>query len=157
MDQKDDHPFKDAHEWDNWNPAAVRDVMGTHGLGKFLQFQYESHGTDWVELSLDWREALVGVAETGVIASGVVISLMDIAASQSVWTRLNKFHPHATMDLRVDYLRPSPPGKRLFGRAECYRITRSVAFVRGIAHNGHAEDPVAHIAATFINTSGYLK
>jgi acyl-coenzyme A thioesterase PaaI-like protein len=36
------------------------------------------------------------------------------------------------------------------GRAECYRLTRRVAFVRGLAHDGDPNDPIAHLAATFM-------
>ena len=36
------------------------------------------------------------------------------------------------------------------GRVECYRITRSAAFVRGIAYDDDPEDPVAHVAGCFM-------
>jgi len=55
-----------------------------------------------------------------------------------------------TLDLRVDYLRPAVPERTVIGRGECYRLTRSIAFVRGIAHDGDPNDPVAHVAGTFI-------
>jgi acyl-coenzyme A thioesterase PaaI-like protein len=44
-------------------------------------------------------------------------------------------------------------GNRIIGRGECYAVTRSVGFVRGIAHDGDPADPVANIAATFMFTS----
>jgi len=55
----------------------------------------------------------------------------------------------ATLDLRIDYLRASEPGRAIFGRAECYRLSRSVAFVRGTAYCEEAE-PLAQCAATFM-------
>lgn len=58
----------------------------------------------------------------------------------------------ATLDLRVDYLRPATPGKTVIGRGECYRITRAIGFVRGQAHDGDPADPLAHVAGTFMFT-----
>jgi acyl-coenzyme A thioesterase PaaI-like protein len=52
--------------------------------------------------------------------------------------------------MRVDYLRPASPGKRIIGRGECYAVTKSVGFVRGLAHDGDPADPVAHVTATFM-------
>ena len=47
---------------------------------------------------------------------------------------------------------PSPrrPGKPVIAEAECYRITRSVAFTRAFAHQGDPKDPVAAAAGTFM-------
>ena len=36
------------------------------------------------------------------------------------------------------------------GHGECYRITRSISFVRGQAHDGDPADPLAHVAGTFM-------
>ena len=38
------------------------------------------HGDDWIELSLPWREQLVGVPESGILASGAIVSLIDTSA-----------------------------------------------------------------------------
>jgi uncharacterized protein (TIGR00369 family) len=122
------------------------------GHGGALGIAYHDHGPDWAELSLPYDEKLIGVVETGVIASGPIISLMDMATSLSIWLRLGRFRHQATMDLRVDYLRPATPGRTIVGRGECYRTTKSIGFVRGLAHDGDAADPVAHVSATFMFT-----
>lgn len=133
-----------------FDPALVHKLMGKFGHGGFLDMEYIGHGDDWVELAIDWREDLVADTATGVLASAVVISLMDNATSMSIWTRLGEFRPQVTMDLRIDYLRPSPSGARVFGRGTCYHLTQSIGFVRGFAHNGDPEDPLAHASGTFI-------
>jgi uncharacterized protein (TIGR00369 family) len=133
-----------------FDPKVALQFMGRWGHGGHIGLHYAGHGDDWVELSLDWREELVGDPETGVLASAVIISLMDVATSMSVWTKLGKFRPHVTMDLRVDYLRPSPKGEKVFGRGICYHLTHSVGFVRGLAHNGNIDEPLAHVTGTFI-------
>jgi uncharacterized protein (TIGR00369 family) len=110
-------------------------------------------GTDWAELQMPYAPQLVAYPDTGVIASGAIFSLMDSAAGFSVLVKRGKVEPHATLDLRCDYLRPAEPGKTVIGRAECYKITRRVAFVRGIAHDGDPDHPIAHVAGTFMFTS----
>jgi acyl-coenzyme A thioesterase PaaI-like protein len=77
---------------------------------------------------------------------------MDMATSMSIWIKQQRFRAQATLDLRVDYIRPATPGKAVIGRGECYRITRSVAFIRGQAHDGDPADPVAHVAGTYMFT-----
>ena len=128
--------------------AYVRKV----GHGGALGIAYRDHGEDWAELTLPYDEKLIGVPESGVIASGPIISLMDMATSLAIWIRLGQFRHQATLDLRVDYLRPATPGRTIVGRGECYRVTSSIGFVRGLAHDGDAEDPVAHVTGTFIFT-----
>ncbi len=133
-----------------FDPKVVNQIMGKIGHGGFLNMDYAGHGTDWVELSLDWREDLVGDVNTGVIASAVVISLLDNATSMAIWNLRGEFAMQVTLDLRVDYLRPSPAGAKVFGRGICYHLSRTIGFVRGIAHNGDIGDPLAHASGTFI-------
>ncbi|THD36247.1 MAG: PaaI family thioesterase [Sphingomonas sp.] len=125
------------------------------GHGGALGIRYQAHGPDWAELALPYDEKLVGNLGTGVVASGPILSLMDMATSMGVWLRADAFVAHATLDLRVDYLRPATPGKTVIGRGECYRLTRSIAFVRGQAHDGDPADPLAHVAGTFMAPDGY--
>lgn len=128
--------------------AYVRDI----GHGGAIGIAYHAHGPDWCELALPWRDDLVGMPESGIIASGPIVSLMDMATSLAIWIRLGRFRHQATLDLRVDYLRPATPGKTIMGHGICYAATRSVAFVRGFAHDGDAEDPLASVTGTFMFT-----
>ncbi|KQM28210.1 MULTISPECIES: PaaI family thioesterase [unclassified Sphingomonas] len=124
------------------------------GHGSRLGIGYQAHGADWCELLLPFRDDLIGDPARGVLASGPIVTLMDMATSVGVWLKRGAFLPHATLDLRLDYLRPATPGRTVVGRGECYRVARQVAFVRGIAHDGDPHDPVAHVAGTFMLLDG---
>lgn len=112
--------------------------------------RYNDHGENWVELELPWREDLLGEEDRNVLASGPIISLLDMASGMSIWTATKSFTPIATLDLRVDYQRAARERSAVIGRVECYRRTRSAAFVRGIAHDGDPDDPVATMAGVFM-------
>lgn len=124
------------------------------GHGARLGIGYQGHGPDWCELLLPFHGDLIGDPSRGVLASGPIITLMDMATSVGVWLKRGAFLPHATLDLRIDYLRPAVPERTVVGRGECYRLTRQVAFVRGVAHDGDPDDPVAHVAGTFMLLDG---
>ena len=156
MEQSDntDNGFRQFVMDGGFNPAAWSRQMNFAGHSGFIGMRYRDHGDAWIELEFDWREDLVGDPETGVLASGPIISLLDNATSMSVWTRKRKFQPQVTLDLRVDYSRAAIPGRTIGARAECYQVRRSMAFVRGIAHDGDAADPVAHAAGIFMLVDG---
>lgn len=135
-----------------FDPERFMKLVRQVGHGGALGIFYRGHGEDWAELGLPYDERLVGMPESGIIASGPIISLMDMATSLAIWVRLGRFRHQATLDLRVDYLRPAVPGRAIVGRGECYGVTRSVGFVRGLAHDGEAGEPVAHVSGTFMFT-----
>ena len=56
----------------------------------------------------------------------------------------------ATLDLRIDYLRPATPKHDLFARAEVDKLTRNVAFLRAEAYENDPRDLVASAASTFM-------
>lgn len=126
--------------------------FGANGHAGRLGMRYEAHGEDWVDLALPYNPALIGDPESGVLASGPILAMMDVATSLSIWLKLGMFRPHATLDLRIDYLRPATPGRTVIGRGQCYRITRSISFIRGQAHDGDPADPLAHVAGTYMFT-----
>lgn len=137
-----------------FNPAQAAPVLLSHGHSGWLGLRYLDHGADWVELELPWREDLLGDAAQEVLASGPIISLMDMASGLSIWNKSGQFRAVATLDLRVDYMRPARSRASVIGRAQCYRLGRSAAFVRGTAHDGDPADPVAHIAGCFMSLAG---
>jgi uncharacterized protein (TIGR00369 family) len=129
-------------------------MMSGNGHNRLIGVKPNARGPDWVELRLPYNPALVSDASTGILASGPIFTMMDMATSMSIWLKSGKFQPQATLDLRIDYLRPAEPGKDVFGRGECYHLTRSIAFVRGQAHDGNPDRPIAHVAGTYMFTAG---
>ncbi len=133
-----------------FDPVAFFELARRVGHGRALGLQFRDSGSDWAELALPWREELVGVPESGILASGAIVSLIDTASGTSVWVSLDKFVPIVTVDLRLDYLRPAVKDETIIARCECVKLTRRIAFVRGIAHGGDEKRPIALSAATFM-------
>ena len=134
----------------DFDPKQSFALFSKHGHSGWLGLQFVDHGPDWVELKLPWREDLLGEEDRHVLASGPIISLLDMASGLSIWTATKTFTPIATLDLRVDYQRPAKERSAVIGRAECFRLTKSAAFVRGYAHDGDVDDPVATMAGVFM-------
>ena len=101
-------------------------------------------------LKIPYRPELVGDPDTGVIAGGVVTTLLDSACGWATGLALKEPTSIATLDLRIDYMRPAAPGKDIFATAHCYKLTRSVAFLRAVAYDVDAADPVAAAQAAFM-------
>lgn len=145
-------PARTVDAANRFDPIRFFEAVKDHGHSGQLGLRYVAHGEDWVEVALPWREELVGVPETGTLASGAIISLIDLAAGTSVWVKRGTFRPEATLDLRVDYMRPAGKGQTVYARCRCIKLTRSVAFVEGFAHLGDPDDPIARAALTFMAT-----
>src|SRR3954464_10867018 len=80
------------------------------------------------KMRLPYDPRLVGNTETGVVHGGVITTLMDAACGASVFFKLRAPTPIATLDLRIDYLKPATPLRDIYARAECFKATHNVAF-----------------------------
>lgn len=101
-------------------------------------------------MELPWDEKLVGNPETEVLHGGVITTLIDGCCGGAVLTKLVEPRRVATLDLRIDYLRPAKPRKNVRAVADCYRVTHHIAFVRAEAFDEDGDgDPVATAAGTF--------
>jgi uncharacterized protein (TIGR00369 family) len=141
-----DQPFQ-------FDAARFINTLTKNGHNRLIGAQYHAHGDDWCELAIPYNPELVSDSATGILASGPIFTLMDMATSLSIWLKTGTIQPQATLDLRIDYLRPAKPGQTVIGHGECYHITRSIAFIRGHAHDGDPEKPIAHVAGTYFFTT----
>lgn len=114
-----------------------------------LDMHLDAIGGGVAEISMPWREDLVGDPRTGVIHGGAVSALMDTCCGAAVMSHPDAPAGTATIDLRIDYMRAATPRQRITARAEVYHITRTVAFLRAAAHDEEAGLPVATATGAF--------
>lgn len=117
-----------------------------HDIG----IRYADSGENWISLELPYHTSLDGYGEPGVVSGGAVFTLMDATSGMAVMVKRNALAPMATLDLRLDYLRPANAGENIRSRVECYRLTRRFGFTRGIAYNDDPNHPIAHASGIFI-------
>lgn len=105
-----------------------------------------------------YRAELVGDPESGVIAGGVITTFLDTICGMAAVAAMESPTTVATIDLRIDYMRAAEPGRDVLAEAHCYKLGRSIAFVRAVAFEDSPDNPIAHVACAFmVNSSAGRK
>ena len=125
-------------------------------MGQKIGLQYLALGEARIGTGLTYDERLVGNAQTGVLHGGVVTALIDETAGGAVVKATGGETAVATVDLRIDYMRPAEPGLPLYCLAHCYRTTRRIAFFRAEAFQT-PQRPIAIGTGTFMINANNTK
>jgi uncharacterized protein (TIGR00369 family) len=133
------------------DPEALASAVQFVPHNRALGMTFVENVAGRITLALPYDEKLIGNPMTRVLHGGAITALMDATCGMAVFLKLREPVPVATLDLRIDYLRPATPDKPVHARAECFKLTRNVAFVRCEAFHPEAEtDRVAVANGTFI-------
>ncbi len=137
-----------------FEPFLLKGVPHAEALGMMLV----EFGDGFAVTRMPYAPHLAGNPETGVLHGGVITSLLDHSCGLAVQSRVRSFGGIATLDLRIDYMKPATAGEDIHAFVECYRVTKSIAFVRGVAYHTDRSDPIAAVTAAFmLNTAEIRK
>jgi uncharacterized protein (TIGR00369 family) len=125
-------------------------IMGRIPHCEELGIVAESFAPPRLTMRLPYRDNLVVDAETGILHGGAVTTLVDTAAGLLAMAAVRPAHSVATLDLRLDYLRPGLRGQDILCTAEVYRATRTIVFVRAHALQADDEREIASALGTFM-------
>lgn len=114
-----------------------------------LNMKITEIGAGKASMELPYDARIVGDPETGVLHGGAVSALMDTCCGAAAMCHPSSPAGTATIDLRIDYMRAATPGQTVRTTAECYRVTKSVAFVRATATDDDVDRPVATATGAF--------
>jgi uncharacterized protein (TIGR00369 family) len=132
-----------------WVEAFITGIPYAAASGMRVTDMGQGHAS----LLLPARATWTGDAERRLIHPGCLSVLADTACGVAVGTALEALEPFATLDLRMDYLRPAVAHTDLICTAHCHRLSKSVAFVRGELTQPGQSEPVATVNATFMRAT----
>jgi len=128
----------------------VKTMMQWTPQGRALGLEVTKLEGNHVWGRVPYKAELVGDPETGVIAGGVITTFLDQLCGMATVLAMKEPAMVATIDIRIDYMRAAEPGRDVFAEAHCYKIGRNVAFVRAVAFEDSADNPIAHATSTFM-------
>jgi acyl-coenzyme A thioesterase PaaI-like protein len=142
---------------------AVRGDLAYRGTALSLALGFETLEDRACAMRAPFRDDLVGDPAEGGLAGGVIFALLDqtcgMAIGQALRARAEAegraLRPGgmATLDFRLDHIRPPRPGRAVIAEAACLNLAGDVAVVRGWAYEDDASDPIAAAQAAFMLTN----
>lgn len=110
-----------AHLWNN----------RAKGLITHMDLQIEQANRKGVKIRMPHNPDFCVDNAGTMLHGGILTALIDSAFGLAFFLAIDDVKTMATLDLRVDYLRPSKSRADVIVFAECYRDTRHIAFGSG--------------------------
>ena len=142
---------------------AVRGDLAYRGTALSLALGFVTLEDRPCAMRAPFREDLVGDPAEGALAGGVIFALLDQTCGMAIGHALRDraaaegraLQPGgmATLDFRLDHIRPPRAGCAVIAEAQCLRLTGDVAVVRGWAYEDDPTDPIAAAQAAFMLTN----
>jgi uncharacterized protein (TIGR00369 family) len=131
-----------------WNSKAK-------GLVAEMDLKIERADRKGVKIRMPFNPVFCLDEEETILHGGVLTALLDSAFGLANFLKIDDIQTMATLDLRVDYLRPASSRADVIVLAECFRQTRHIAFGSGkIWFDTDDCKEVARGSATFAITRG---
>ena len=137
-------------------PHPWRDMMAYIPCNQELGIEFVHVDGLNCALRLPYRDALASDLHTQSMHGGALAALADNTFGFAVFRRLTTHRAFATLDLRIDYMRPSLPSVAVTCVACCHEVSEQFAFVRGYLYDDAPDRPIATAVGVFIFTSGLL-
>ncbi len=139
-------------DWPEQGPeqSVISGMVAYTPYARALGMQYVSSSPGHGEILLPWREDLVGQGGSDIFAPGVLTALIDHVCGLAIMATFGFEARPATLDLRIDHMRPAAPRAAITAAAHCYKATRTIAFLRAEAWDVSRDDLVATAQAAFI-------
>jgi acyl-coenzyme A thioesterase PaaI-like protein len=142
---------------------AIQGDLAQRGTALSLALGFETLTDRPCAMRAPFRAELVGDPAQGGLAGGVVFALLDQTCGMAIGLALRahaeaegrelKPGGMATLDFRLDHIRPPHPGRAVIAQAECLNLAGDVAVVRGWACEDDDADPIAAAQAAFMLTN----
>ena len=145
-------PFKDRQRFEQ---ITTLWITRAKGFIAHMNLRVEEHGPNGVTVRMPFNPMFCVDEAATLLHGGVLTALLDSVFGLANFIAIDDLSTMATLDLRVDYLRPAQSRADVLVRAKCYHQTRHIAFNSGIIWFDDGKgDEVARGSATFALTRG---
>ncbi len=136
---------------------TVAELWNARGRGLIseMDLKLEHLATDGVRVRMPFNPDFCVDREQTLLHGGILTALLDSVFGLANFLAIEGVSTMATLDLRVDYLRPAKSRADVLVNASCYRQTRHIAFNSGSIWFDEPEPAeIARGAASFALTRG---
>lgn len=141
---------------DKRDPAVRETIAGRFNRmiphNQAIGLQVADVAGERIRTTLAYRADFLGDPEAGLWHTAIGTTAADSTCGLAVFLAIPGLESVATIDLRMDYLRPAVAGRALEIEARCYHVTQCVAFAEATLHQGDRARPTARCTAAFMRT-----